>query len=502
MGLIKAAVGAIGGTLADQWKEFFTCDAIDENVLVVKGTKRVSGRSSNTKGEQDVISDGSAIAVADGQCMMVVEQGKVVELSAEPGIFIYKNDLAPSIFAGNLTHDLTGIAKDLWSRFQFGGGTGKDQRVYYFNTKELMGNKYGTATPIPFKVMIDPSINRFLGISVRCNGEYSYKIVNPMLFYRNVCGNVQKEYTREEIESQLKSELLTALQPALAKVSAKGVDYADIPLYTKDITEALNEELSASWTEKRGLQVVGFGVNSISVSDEDKAKIQSMQQAAFMSDPSLAAGNIAMAQADAMRTAAANENGAMMGFMGMGMAAQASGVNANDLFAMGQQQAQNPQNGQPQQGAPGQAGQQPQMQQNVPPQGQINQQPQNMQQASQNPQAGMAATAEAAVTAGGVVQQAKQNGAAGGSWTCQCGQTAHGNFCPECGSPKPVAPEGWTCSCGAVNKGKFCTECGAKKPAAAPLYRCDKCGWEPEDPTTPPKFCPNCGDIFDENDVK
>ena len=459
MGLIKAAVGAIGGTLADQWKEFFTCDAIDENVLVVKGTKRVSGRSSNTKGEQDVISDGSAIAVADGQCMMVVEQGKVVELSAEPGIFIYKNDLAPSIFAGNLTHDLTGIAKDLWSRFQFGGGTGKDQRVYYFNTKELMGNKYGTATPIPFKVMIDPSINRFLGISVRCNGEYSYKIVNPMLFYRNVCGNVQKEYMREEIESQLKSELLTALQPALAKVSAKGVDYADIPLYTKDITEALNEELSASWTEKRGLQVVGFGVNSISVSDEDKAKIQSMQQAAFMSDPSLAAGNIAMAQADAMRAAAANENGAMMGFMGMGMAAQASGVNANDLFAMGQQQAQ-------------------------------------------NPQAGMAATAEAAVTAGGVVQQAKQNGAAGGRWMCQCGQTAHGNFCPECGSPKPVAPEGWTCSCGAVNKGKFCTECGAKKPAAALLYRCDKCGWEPEDPTKPPKFCPNCGDIFDENDVK
>lgn len=459
MGLIKAAVGAIGGTLADQWKEFFTCDAIDENVLVVKGTKRVSGRSSNTKGEQDVISDGSTIAVADGQCMMVVEQGKVVELSAEPGIFIYKNDLAPSIFAGNLTHDLTGIAKDLWSRFQFGGGTGKDQRVYYFNTKELMGNKYGTATPIPFKVMIDPSINRFLGISVRCNGEYSYKIVNPMLFYRNVCGNVQKEYMREEIESQLKSELLTALQPALAKVSAKGVDYADIPLYTKDITEALNEELSASWTEKRGLQVVGFGVNSISVSDEDKAKIQSMQQAAFMSDPSLAAGNIAMAQADAMRAAAANENGAMMGFMGMGMAAQASGVNANDLFAMGQQQAQ-------------------------------------------NPQAGMAATAEAAVTAGGVVQQAKQNGAAGGRWMCQCGQTAHGNFCPECGSPKPVAPEGWTCSCGAVNKGKFCTECGAKKPAAALLYRCDKCGWEPEDPTKPPKFCPNCGDIFDENDVK
>ena len=427
MGLIKAAVGAIGGTLADQWKEFFTCDAIDENVLVVKGTKRVSGRSSNTKGEQDVISDGSAIAVADGQCMMVVEQGKVVELSAEPGIFIYKNDLAPSIFAGNLTHDLTGIAKDLWSRFQFGGGTGKDQRVYYFNTKELMGNKYGTATPIPFKVMIDPSINRFLGISVRCNGEYSYKIVNPMLFYRNVCGNVQKEYTREEIESQLKSELLTALQPALAKVSAKGVDYADIPLYTKDITEALNEELSASWTEKRGLQVVGFGVNSISVSDEDKAKIQSMQQAAFMSDPSLAAGNIAMAQADAMRAAAANENGAMMGFMGLGMAQQAGGMNAQDLFRMGAQQ----------------------------------------QQAKAQPADGWVCPKCGAQSAGKFCAECGEKRPEDPfGWRCACGAFNKGKFCPECGAKKPADAKVYRCDkCGwepedKSNPPKFCPECG------------------------------------------
>ena len=332
MGLIKAAAGAIGGTMADQWKDFFICDAIEEDVLVVKGSKHASGRSSNTKGESNVITDGSAISVADGQCMMIVEQGRVIELSAEPGIFIYKNDLSPSIFAGNLKDGLKGAAKDAWERFKFGGGPGKDQRIYYFNTKELLGNKYGTINPIPFKVMIDPSINKFLGISVRCNGEYSYKIVNPMLFYTNVCGNVQNEYTREEIDSQLKSELLTALQPALAKISARGIDYSEIPLYTQEITEALNQELTSQWTEKRGLQIVSFGINSISVSDEDKLKIQNMQQAIFMSDPSMAAGNIAAAQADAMRTAAANENGAMTGFMGMGMAAQASGLNANDTL--------------------------------------------------------------------------------------------------------------------------------------------------------------------------
>lgn len=460
MGLIKAAAGAVGGMMADQWKEFFVCDAIDDDVLVVKGSKQASGRSSNTKGESNVISDGSAVSVADGQCMMIVEQGRVIELSAEPGIFIYKNDLSPSIFAGNLKDGLKGAAKDAWDRFKFGGGPGKDQRVYYFNTKELLGNKYGTVNPIPFKVMIDPSINRFLGISVRCNGEYSYKIVNPMLFYTNVCGNVQNEYNREEIDSQLKSELLTALQPALARISTKGIDYSEIPLYTRDITEALNEELSSQWAEKRGLQVVSFGVNSISVSDEDKLKIQNMQQAIFMSDPSMAAGNIASAQADAMRTAAGNENGAMMGFMGMGMAAQASGLNAGNLFQMGQQQQ-------------AQAAAQQQ------------QQAQPVQQQQQAPAGGAAPAPSAA-----------------GSWTCKCGTTATGKFCPECGSPKPAEIQGWTCSCGAVNKGKFCSECGAKKPEGAPLYKCDKCGWEPEDPTNPPKFCPECGDVFDENDVK
>ena len=448
MGLIKAAAGAVSGTLADQWKDFFSCQSMDEDVLVVKGHRRVSGRSSNKHGEDNVISDGSGILVADGQCMMIVEQGRVVELSAEPGVYTYDSKLTPSVFTGDLLEGLQGAARDAWERFKFGGGAGKDQRVYYFNTKEIMGNKYGTATPVPFNVLISKELNKKLGIGVRCNGEYSYRIINPMLFYTNVCGgNLEEEYTRDRIDSQLKSELLSALQPAFAKLSVKGVDYGEIPLYTSDIADSLNEELSAKWAEKRGIRIVSFGVNAVSVSEDDKAKIQNLQQACMMTDPLMAAGNIASAQADAMRMAASNEGGAMAGFMGMGMAAQSGGMNTNDLYAQGmQQQAQRAQA--------------------------AAQQPANTQQAY-----------------------------AAGSWRCQCGNIATGKFCTECGSPKPAEQDGWTCSCGTVNKGKFCMECGAKKPAGAPLYRCDKCGWEPEDPKHPPKFCPECGDIFDDNDI-
>ncbi len=448
MGLIKAAAGAIGGTMADQWLDYFYCEALDKDVLMAKGQKRASDRSSNKKGEDNVISDGSAIAVADGQCMMIVEQGKVIELCAEPGVFTYKSDLTPSVFAGDLMTGIKGAAKDAFERFKFGGGVGRDQRVYYFNKKEILGNKYGTMNPVPYKVVIDEDLGKTYPIDVRCNGEYSYRIVNPMLFYVNVCANVTNEYRREEIDSQLKSELLSALQPALAKVSAMRVDYSEIPAHINDVKEALVEVLSPQWSELRGVELVSFGVNSISVSEEDKKKIQDMKAAVLMSDPRLAAGNIAQAQADAMRAAASNEGSGPMGaFMGMGFATGAGGMTSGNLFAQAEREEQ------------------------------IKREAQAQAQAQAQPAAAPA-----------------------GSWTCSCGAVNSGRFCMECGKPKPE--DGWSCSCGAVNKGKFCSECGKPKPAGAPLYRCDKCGWEPDDPTNPPKFCPECGDIFDENDTK
>ena len=430
-------MGAIGGTLADQWKEFFYCDAIDKNVLVVKGQKRVTSRTTNTKGNDNIISNGSGIAVADGQCMIIVEQGKIVEVCAEPGQFTYDTSTEPSIFSGSLGKSIIETFKTMGKRFAYGGDTGKDQRVYYFNTKEIIDNKFGTANPLPFRV-VDSKIGLDIDVSIRCNGVYSYKIANPILFYTNVCGNVEQEYTRSEIDSQLKTEFISALQPAFAKLSALEMRPNQVPAHAEELSSFMNEALNKKWGELRGLQVVSIAMNPITLPEEDAEMIKQAQRTAIMRDPGMAAATLVGAQAEAMKSAASNEAGAMTGFLGMGMATNAGGgMNAQNLYAMAQQQQ-----------AP-------------------------------------AAPAPAP---------------AAGGWTCSCGAVNTGKFCAECGAKKP--DDGWTCSCGTVNKGKFCVECGAKKPASEPLYRCDKCGWEPEDPKHPPKFCPECGDPFDDSDIK
>ena len=438
MGLIHAALGAVTGVLADQWKEYFYCEAMPEDVLAVKGSKKTSGRSSNRYGSDNIISSGSVIAVADGQCMLIVEQGKIVEVCAEPGEFVYDASTEPSIFSGNLGDSILEVFKNIGKRFTFGGEPAKDQRVYYFNTKELIGNKYGTPSPVPFRV-VDNNIGLDIDIAVRCFGEYSYRISNPLLFYTNICGNVEKEYSRDKLDSQLKTELLTALQPAFARISDMGIRYSSLPGHTMELTEALNDVLSAKWRDLRGIEIVSVGVSSVKASEEDEKMIKELQRNAAFRNPNMAAAHMVGAQADAMQAAAANQGGAAMGFMGMNMAASAGGVNAQSLFQMGAQQ--------PQQSAPAPA--------------------------------------------------------AANAWTCpSCGTKASGKFCPECGAKKPAAPNVWVCECGAENKGKFCVECGSKKPAGEPQYKCDKCGWEPADPKNPPKFCPECGDSFDSADIK
>ena len=467
MGLVKAIMGAAGGVLADQWKEYFYCEALEADVLACKGQKRVSGRSSNTKASDNIISNGSVIAVADGQCMIIVEQGKVVDLCAEPGEFIYDFSTEPSIFTGSLGQGIKDVFKNIGKRFTFGGEPPKDQRIYYFNTKELVGNKYGTASPVPFRV-VDRNIGLDVDIAIRCFGEYSYRITNPILFYTNITGNVSDYYTRDQLDSQLKTELLTALQPAFAKISEMGIRYSAVPGHAQELGDILNEELSSKWRDLRGIEIVSFGVSSLKASEEDEKMIKELQRNAALRDPTMLNAHLAGAAASAMQTAAANENGAAMGFMGMGMVGNMGMGMAGNLSAQ-QIQAQ-------------------QMQQQM-----NNQQP-------PVPPAGGPGTPPPA--AGGAAPAAE-------SWTCpSCGtQGITGKFCPECGGKKP-APQipldvnGWACpACGAVNKGKFCAECGAKKPEGLPKYQCDKCGWQPEDPTKPPKFCPECGDPFDENDI-
>ena len=451
MGLIKAALGATGGVLADQWKEYFYCEAIPSDVLAVKGRKKATGRSSNKHGDDNIITNGSVIAIADGQCMLIVEQGKVVDVCAEPGEYTYDMSTEPSIFSGDLGDGVKDVFANIGKRFTFGGEAPKDQRIYYFNTKELTGNKYGTPSPVPFRV-VDQRAGIDLDIGIRCFGEYSIRLKNPLLFYTNVCGNVSEDYKTENIAGQMKTELLTALQPAFAKISEMGIRYSALPGHTLELADALNEQLSGKWRDLRGMEIVSFGVSSVKANEEDEQMIKELQRNAAFMDPTRAAAHLVGSQGDAMKAAAANTGaGPAMAFMGIGMAGQAGGMNAQNLFQMGQQQ-------------------QMQMQQ----------------------QAAQPTPAPAPAVQG---------------WTCSCGQSGiAGNFCPNCGSKKPepkpaVADDGWTCACGAVNKGKFCSECGAKKPAGVPQYKCDKCGWEPADPKHPPKFCPECGDPFDDGDL-
>ena len=500
MGLIKAGMGAIGGTLADQWKEFFYCDAIDKNVLVVKGQKRVTSRTTNTKGNDNIISNGSGIAVADGQCMIIVEQGKIVEVCAEPGEFTYDTSTEPSIFSGNLGQSIKDTFRTVGKRFTYGGDTGKDQRVYYFNTKELIDNKFGTPNPIPFRV-VDSKIGLDVDVSVRCSGVYSYKIADPLLFYTNVCGNVEKEYTRDELDSQLKTEFVSALQPAFGKLSDMELRPNQIISHNTELEDAMNVALSAKWGELRGLKVVSIALGSVTLPEEDADMIKQAQRMAIMRDPTMAAATLVGAQADAMKTAAGNQAGAMTGFMGMGMAMNAGGgMNAQNLFAMGQQQQQ-AQQAPAAPAAPAAGGWKCACGATVtgkfcPECGA--KKPEPVQAGAWKCACGATATGKFCPECGAKKPEPVQDGA----WKCKCGATATGKFCPECGSPKPADTEGWTCTCGTVNKGKFCQSCGAKKPEGAPLYRCDKCGWEPEDPTNPPKFCPECGDIFDDTDKK
>ena len=336
MGLIKAALGAAGGTFADQWKEYFYCDSMDSEILVQRGRKKVSGRSSNRHGDDNIITDGSVIAVADGQCMMIVEDGKVSEVCAEPGEYTYDSGMEPSVFDGSLGESIRRTFEEIGKRFTFGGEASSNQRVYYFNTKEIMGNKYGTPTPVPFRA-IDRNIGLDVDISIRCNGEYSYRIADPILFYTNVCGNVADVYERSRMDSMLKSELLTALQPAFAEISERGVRYSALPGHAMELSEILNDVLSKKWKELRGIVITSFGVNSVSASKEDEDMIKQLQKSAVMRDPIMAAANLAGAQADAMRMAASNSAGAMTGFMGMGMVGNVGGMNPQELFAMGQQ---------------------------------------------------------------------------------------------------------------------------------------------------------------------
>ena len=430
MGLIKAAIGAAMGALADQWKDYFYCDSIPNDTLVVLGKRHggTQGRSSNTSAE-NIITNGSKLVVNDGQCMIIVDDGKVAEVCAEPGNYTYDANSAASVFVNGSTimEKLAILTEEIGRRFAFGGAPGKDQRIYYINIKEVTGNKYGTPSPVPFRV-VDRNIGLDVDISIKCFGEYSYRIVDPIKFYGNVCGNVTDSYKREQIDSQLKTELLTALQPAFAKISEMGIRYSALPAHTMEIAEVLNQVLDQKWGQLRGIEVVSFGVSNVNASEEDEKMIKDLQRTGALRSPDMMAANYVAANAEAMKTAAGNTAGAMTGFMGMGMLNNmggGSGVGSVfDMIGRNQQQ-----------------------------------------------------------------QQAQPQQQAANGWTCSCGHSGNtGKFCAECGKPKPAPAGEWTCECGAKNTGKFCSECGKPKPLSDE-WTCSECGHE----GNKGKFCAECG---------
>lgn len=415
MGLLSAAQAAVSGVVADQWLEYFNCEALPENVLGVKGRKWVNSRGTAVRAHDNIISNGSRIAVADGQVAVIVEQGRILDYCAEPGEYTLDLGSEPSLLSGgDLKDSAVAVLRNTWERFKFGGLPGKDSRIYFFNTKELVGNGYGTPNPVPFRV-VDRNIGLDVDIAIRFFGQYSYRIVDPLAFYINVAGNFPEAYVRSQLEQQMKTELLNALQPAVARISALGIRYSALPGHTSEFADVLNEILSPKWRQLRGIEIVSFAVASVTADAENEQMIKTLQRTAVLCDPSMAAAALAGAQASAMEIAAGNEAGALLGFAGLGLAQGAvSPAATGSLHALGH-------------GAP--AG--PAV---LPP-------------------------------------------------------------------PPAVTAAGWICSCGAANAARFCAECGAAKPADALRYRCDKCGWTPPDPTKPSKFCPECGDPFDDGDL-
>lgn len=392
MGLIKAAIDAGRKTLADQWIEYYYCDTLSNEVLLQKGEKVVS-TGSNTKGSENIITNGTGFAINEGQGLLIVEDGKIVEFSVEPGRFTWDDSSEPSLFDSGFK-GLKESFKVFGQRFKHGGTEAKDQRVYFVNLKEVLDNKFGTGTPIPYK---DPT---YRGIYIRYYGQYTFKVADPIRFYTNIAGNVQNRYTKEQLMQQSHAEFVNALDTAIAKCSDEGFQYNDLPKKQVEIATFMNDCLDASWKERRGLVVESVAIEKVTPDDESRMRIEKIDDAIMMSDQRVAAGRLAEAQATAMENAASNEAGAMNGFIGMGFAAQAGGMNAGNMFAGATPQENNPL----------------------------------------------------------FTQSAPQ--AAG--WTCACGHVNQGKFCSECGKEAPQAT--WKCTCGHENTGKFCAECGAKKP--------------------------------------
>ena len=414
MGLIRALAAGASTVLADQWREYFCADSLDNNVLVAKGHMKTTKRSlfgARNKASEDIITNGSVISVNEGQVALILCDGKVADFCAEPGYFKWDNSTEPSMFGGNFFRGMIDSFKRIGYRFTFGGDTGSQQRVYYINVKEIMDNKFGTKTPVPYD---DPYYKTALYI--RYFGHYSFKITDPLIFFSSVAGNVTETYTVEMLREICSDEFMTALDTSLARCSAEGIKFSQLPLRQRDIARYMSETLDEEWRARRGMEIISVALSKVTPDDDSRRRIEEFDTNVMHASPEAMAGGLAYARMAAMKDAAKNSAGAMTGFMGVGMAASALGGSDS--------------------------------------QGALLENAQKMQAA----------------------KAAKKKADSGRSCP-KCKANVTGKFCSECGTKMPEE-DGWTCSCGAHNTGRFCSECGKPKPengyTCSCGYRSDK----------------------------
>ena len=437
MGIIKAAAQAIGGAFADQWLEVYEADDMGDQTVFTSGVLIRKGQ--NTKGSSQTVSNGSIIHVYDNQFMMLVDGGKVVDYTAEPGYYKVDNSSLPSLFNGEFGDSL----KESFNRIKFGGQTPTMQKVFFINLQEIKGIKFGTRNPINY---FDNFYNAELFL--RAHGTYSIKITNPLQFYAEVIPRNKDHVDITEINEQYVSEFLEALQSSINQMSADGIRISYVSSKSRELGKYMADTLDEEWNKMRGMEIQSVGIPSISYDEESQKLINMRNEGAMLgSDFNVMRGMAVKNITEGIRDAGSNANGAMTGFMGVGM-----GMNGMNATLSGLSGLQTPND----------------MQQRRMANGGMN----------HAPASGMANGAAATVGA-----------ASAAGWTCECGTVNTGKFCSNCGKPAPApAPAEWTCECGSVNTGKFCGNCGKPAPAPAPAEWTCECG-----SVNTGNFCSNCG---------
>ena len=416
MGIIRAATGAIGGTLADSWLEYISAGEMGPTTVLTKGVQVTrSKRGSNKKYTPGIISNGSRIEVGPNQMMILVDSGRVMDYTAEEGAYEVYLSSSPSMFNGELNESV----RETFERFRFGGQPGKSQQVYFVNLREIRGIKFGTRTALQY---FDNFYNAEL--FVRCHGTYSIKIVDPIRFYMEFASRNAARLDFQDLSEQFNMEFLNALQAAIGQMSVDGVRISALPSKSMELSKYMATVLDEEWMQARGVDICSVGIASISYDDESKSLINMRNQGAMMSDPTIREGYVQGAVAKGLQNAGSNTAGAGQAYMAMGMGMQGAGNFMATASANNYQQMQ--------------------------------------QQATQKKWTCSCGTQN---TGNFCTNCGNQKPTSPNSWTCSCGTQNTGNFCTNCGSqkPHPETDSAWTCSCGTKNTGNFCTNCGNAK---------------------------------------